>query len=166
MIWVVKRSPFHKWGKSKLIIEVRTHSNPPLLICFIREPSRPGSVPAVFLLSPARKTGPLLPCNFPQYSPHLWRRTLLCRPHICSCIQSPSRILHSNSGLGCCLTHAYHPQMLTGCLTQWVPPNSNGPWPNMNDSRLHSLPVGKKPWNKNILCSGSWKLMGSSRWSF
>lgn len=95
----------------------------------------------VFALSSQK--GALLPCNFPQYTLLLWRRSLfLCRPCIWSCIQSPKQNYitqlrmrappHSRSQP----LNVKHNALHSGCS------------PNMNEFVLQSLATGKSPETK------------------
>ena len=155
MVQSKKVAPFYKWGKLTLTVEVRIHSKTPLRdfvpLGFSMAWLKANCTTALFS---QKARAPCWTC--PQCWPHLWRRSF-CAGHVCSCIQSPeenyinwlrTRAL-PHSPITC--------PVLTQCLPLWVLPRPSGPWPH-KWSWVAKLIHEQKPWNKNIPCSGAWKL--------
>lgn len=152
---MVKIVPFYRWGKLKLIIEVRTPSNPPL-ICSTQDPSGPGSTSCVLALS----------CLV------MFHSTVLTQWAVSLSLQATYLLMHPtfqqndrNQLRTRALPHSRLPLRNVNTMphTAGAPPVQ---WP-MTTWMILCCPA--YPWAKamkNICCSGSWKLMRKLKMTF
>ena len=160
-IWHTTWCSQKKWHhfineENRLTVEVRIHSKTPL-----RDFVPPGILHGLtqsqlyYRSLQSGSQGPSL--NLSTVLASSLAALFLCRPHVCSCIQSPEET-YINRLRTRALPHSPIPcPVLTQCLPLWLFPKPSGPWPH-KWSGVAKLIHEQKPRNKNIPCSGAWKL--------
>ena len=151
MVQSKKVAPFYKRGKLRLTGEVRIHSKTALRdsvpLGTLQGLVKANSAAAVF----SRKAR-APPWTCPQCRPHLWRQATGLLMHSVSRaeLQKPTQ----DEGPASLTRH-----LACADSTPRAPGAPSAQWPRPHKrSWVAKLIHEPKPWNKNIPCSGAWKL--------